>query len=424
MSLTTTTYGEQFARNCLKKFYAKAITPAIASMEYEGEIKNFGDRVSIKSFLTDLVLEDYTIGTDMTVQHPTDSETQLIIDQKKDYCFDIDQVDKLFSFANDIDSTLIENASKVLEKAIDTRLLQVYIEDVKAGNRVPLGKTNPRAAYWTYAIGDTGTFVTITTSATVGTATLTGMRNGNPEVGAVSAEAGAFPVNIVGRGFRITSNLTNSPWYRITSRTSSTVITFNNWDGSISGGGQTIEGIMGIGGNPHFDGGGAGYGCEIEGMISTQVTASNIYSLVCDLARALDDDDVPPDGRHLSCPSWFYNTLVQASQIQPAIAIAYESVVKNGEVARVSGFAIHLVSEDRFSTETDPISCFEGWDSHVGTKILANRVGWIFFGHKWSESRIVKAEKQFANLYQGLNLYGFIVPAMRRKAGAYLYGYE
>ena len=148
---------------------------------YEGEIKNFGDRVSIKSFLTDLSLFNYSIGTDMSIEHPTDSEDQLIIDQKKYYNFDIDQVDRLFSYANDLDSTLIENASKVLEKAIDSRLLQIYIEDVKAGNRVPLGKTNPRAAYWTYIIGNTGTYVTITTTASVGTATLTGAVSGKDE---------------------------------------------------------------------------------------------------------------------------------------------------------------------------------------------------------------------------------------------------
>ena len=237
-------------------------------------------------------------------------------------------------------------------------------------------------------------------------------------------------MDIVGRGFRITSTLTNSPWYRVTARTSSTVITFNNWDGSLTKrGNQVVEGISGSGGDytdmPEFDGAGAGYGCEIEGMLSTQVTTSNVYTLICDLARALDDDDVPAENRHLSCPAWFYNTLVQASNVQPAIAIAYEEVLKNGKVARVAGFDVHMVSDDRFSTDTDPLSTNEtGYTAHLGTKILANNIGWITFAHKWSESRVVDAQLQFAKLYQGLNLYGFIVPAMRRKCGAYLYGYE
>ena len=406
-------FGEQFSRNVLRKVYARAITPVIANTDYEGEIKKYGDRVNILMFLDDIPLGDYAVGTDMVLDSPVDTEAQLVIDQKKYFNFDIDAVDKQFTYVEDEDSVLIENAARALEKAIDQRLLQGQIEEVKAGNRV----TSPgTSGNWTYVVGDTGTFVTITTSATVGTLTLIGAASGK-----VGDEHQFFPVDVLNRGVRVMSDLVNGPWWRITARTSSTVIEVNRWDGGISGGGQILDGVMGLNGDPQFDGAGAGYGCMIEGMISTQVTKSNIYALITDLATALDDDDVPQESRHLSIPPWFKNILVQASELQPAIAIAYEPVVLNGLVARVAGFDVHMVSDDRFSTSIDPIGSWQS--AKTGYKILANHISFVTFAHSWSESRVVDAERQFAKLYQGLNLYGFKVLNLRRKDGAYLFGY-
>lgn len=412
-------FGEAFARNCLRKFYANAITPVVCNTDYEGEVKKIGDRVNVLMFLDDLTLSNYSVGTDMSTEHPTDTEASLIIDQKKYYNFDIDTVDKQFTYVDDEDSVLIQNASKVLEKAIDQRLLSTYIEDVKAGSRVPNGASD--AGLWQYVIGNTGTFVTITTSATVATATLTGAGSGK-------VEHDYFPVDILQRGIRITSSYNNSPWFRITARTSSTVLTFNNWDGSVTGSGLTVGGLQGIAGDIpgsfQFDGGGPGYGCQIEGMRATQVTSSNVYALVVDLANKLDENDIPQENRHLSVPPWFKNILVQASALQPAIAMAYEDKVLNGRVARVSGFDVHMVSDDRFSTDAEPIYPNATADAGVsGYKILANHIGFCTFAHKYAESRVVDSQLQFAKLYQGLNLYGFKVLNLRRKAGAYLYGY-
>jgi hypothetical protein len=414
MSLSN--YGEQFAKNCLRKFYAKAITPVIANTDYEALAKQSGNVVNVLMFLDNLALTDYSVGTDMGTQHPTDTEAQLTMDQKKYYNFDIDQVDKLFTYVDDEDSTLIENAAKALEKAIDTRLLNVYIEDVKAGNRCPSSATSGSGdPYWNFVIGNTGTYVTITTTASVGTATLTGAFSGK-------TDSDYFPVDIIGRGFRVCSTLANSPWYRITARTSSTIITFNNWDGSTTGNNEVVQGIAGFNGDPQFDGAGIGYGCQIEGMRSTQATSSNVYALVCDLAKALDDNDVPAENRHLTVPPWFKSLLIQASQLQPDIAMNYTEVVTNGTIGRVAGFDVHMVSSDRFSTDVDPIYPTGGADTgNTGTKILANHIGFITFAHKWSESRVVDSQLQFAKLYQGLNIYGFKVLNLRRKHGAYLY---
>ncbi len=374
-------------------------------------------------FLDDLTLTDYAVGTDMTVQHPTDTESILHINKQKYWNFDIDVVDKQFTYVDDEDSTLIENAGKVLEKAIDTDLLYTGAAEVQAGHIVPNGGSS--AGCWNFAIGDDGTYVTITTAASWGIATLTGALEASP---CISKESQCFPTGIVGRGFRLCSSNVNSPWYRITARTSSTVITFNNWDGSttcdgISGsylkGLQTTFGIFSLG--PY-------YGCQIEGCKATAVTSSNIYQLVCEAAAKLDEEAVPSEDRHLIVPAWFKATLIQASQLQPDIAMYYTDTVQNGKVGRVAGFDIHVTADNRFSTCVAPMLSLGGdfiaAGFGTGTCILGAHKSFITFAHKWSESRVVDAQAQFAKLYQGLNLWGFKVLPLRRKSGVYIYGYK
>lgn len=408
-------FGEAFASKVLRKFLVTAITPVIANTNYEGEVKEMGDRVSILQFLDDVPLGTYSANTDMTTTFMTDYESQLIVDQQKYWNFSIDRIDQIFTYANDVADALVENAAQVLVKTIDARILKTHIEEVKAGNRVPKKETD---GVWSFVVGDAGSFVTITTSATVATATLTGAASGKPEFD-------YFPVDILKRGFRITSDLANSPWYRITTRTSSTVITFNNWDGSVTGNGGTIYPLFSAESYPASYATDGGYGCQIEGMEATQVTKTNIYALVCDLKTALDDDDVPAEDRHLTVPPWFQNLLIQAADLTPDIAMYHQDVVINGKVGRVAGFDVHMVSDDRFSTDAEPIYPNGAADTGTsGYKILANHISWITFAHKWAESRVVDAENQFAKKYQGLNVYGFKVTNLRRKAGAYLFGYK
>ena len=414
-------YGEQFVRSVLKNFYAKAITPVIANTDYEGEIKKFGDTVNVLMFLEEIKMLDYTVGTDMSVEHPVDTEAQLEILQKKYYNFDIDRVDSRFTYVNDEDSTLIQNASKALEKAIDQRLLNRYIEEVGAGNRVG-GK------HWALVVGDTGTYITITTAASYGIATITGLLHPkSADSDGLGTESAGFPSDIVGKGFRICSSNVNTPWFKVTVRTSSTVIRFVNWDQSAVGSGESgtyVKHVWDGAGLTYGGTCGSGYGCQIEGARATQVTKTNIYALLCDVTTNLDNGDVPQENRHISVPPWFKNMLVQASQLQPDIAMYHSEVVINGKVGRAAGLDVHMVAEDRFSSAVEPINIYGNVSGMTGTKMLANHTSFITFAHAWTESRVVDDIDQFAKLYQGLNLYGFKVMNNRRKAGAYLYGWK
>ena len=94
---------------------------------------------------------------------------------------------------------------------------------------------------------------------------------------------------------------------------------------------------------------------------------------------------------------------------------------------RVGAFDVHSAAGARVSTRASH-SPGTGVANDVvltaattGYIVPANHLSFITFADKWSESRVVDAEDQFAKKYQGLFLYGAKVPKQRRKCGAVLF---
>ena len=121
--------------------------------------------------------------------------------------------------------------------------------------------------------------------------------------------------------------------------------------------------------------------------------------------------------------------MFQASELQPTgIADLYKETVLNGRVGRVGGFDVMIATGSRVSqraghsTASGDASAPALVDGSTGYLFPANHKGWVTFAEKWSESRVVDAENQFAKKYQGLMLYGKKVPKGRRKFAAVLFG--
>lgn len=450
-------FGEQFAGKVLRKFFQSAVTPAITNKNYEGDIKRPGDRVNILSFLSNIVLGDYTSGSDMTTQALTDYEDTLTVEKRKYYNFPIDKLEEVFTYADDLAASLVDNAAKALEQEVDKYVL-ANANEVKAGNWVGI---NLRVA----GGGSTcGTQASIATTATGGTLTIQGDdeggndTNGNLTHVIENSEDGGFyhsgfDAQDVGKPIRLTSGKTwATPWYLITAVTNSYTATITNWDGATAGDGDIPTGdvLRGMGGGAGDDErtyeqnrddkpasavtatNACGWGWEFQAAAVTQITASNVYEAITLLAEKLDRNEQPDTDRHLTVPPQMMAILRQASELQPAISMAYEGVVLNGKVGRVAGFDIHMASGARVSTRAGHKiagSVMNGADTtsalvYAGTTgfmVLANHISFCTFANKWTETRTMDAIDQFAKKYQGLFLYGAKVPALRRSAGATLF---
>lgn len=434
-----TNFGQQFANKVLAKTYQNSVMDAIVNRDYEGEIKKPGDRVNIISFLNSGTLSDYVVGTDMNSEALVDAQDQLVVEKRRYWNFSLDRLEDQFTYADDIVDHISNDYAKQLEKEIDTYILQ-KVGDVKAGNWIGVNLV---------VAGSGQTMASIATTATGGTVTIAGYSQANAqEIGAVENPVdgnlyfGGFETSDVGKGFRLRSSSTFvSPFYLITGVTNSISASLTEWDGAVSGSdfeeGFTLRGLFGGDGRnfPKYGVGDASLltmsslGWEIQAAIATTTSSSNIYTQVTLLAEALDGQEVDAQDRHLTVPEQLVTQLKNASQLQPTgIAEIFTGTVINGRVMRVGAFDVHLAAGSRVSTRAGHSTATGALAPDVAvtvgaiaTQILANHKGMITFAEKWSESRVVDAENQFAKKYQGLFLYGAKVPAYRRKYGANLF---
>ncbi len=434
-------FGEQFAAKTLEKTYQNALVDAIVNRDYEGEIKKPGDRVNILSFLNSMTLSDYVVGVDMASEALVDAEDQLVVEKRKYWNFTLDRLEDIFTYADDVVDNISNDAAKILEKEIDRYVIEKGVAGARAGNWLGVNLI---------VNGSGQTMASIATSATGGTVTISGYSQANnQEIGAVENPVdgnlyfGGFDQSDVGKGFRLRSTATFvSPWYRITSVTNSISATLEEWDGAVAGSdfeeGYTLRGTFGGDGRvfTKYGTGDAslltmsGLGWEIQAAIATTISSSQIYNQVTLLAELLDGQEVSNEDRHLTVPEQLVTQLKQASQLQPTgIAEIYTGTVLNGKVMRVGAFDVHMAAGARMSTRAGHSTASGALAPDVavtagatGMLILANHKGMITFAEKWTESRVVDAENQFAKKYQGLFLYGALVPAYRRKYGAVLFG--
>lgn len=71
----------------------------------------------------------------MTLETPTESEGQLLINQRKAFYFRIDNIIRWSMYVKNPESTLIQNAGRQIQEAIDAYVLGLH-SDVAAGQRI------------------------------------------------------------------------------------------------------------------------------------------------------------------------------------------------------------------------------------------------------------------------------------------------
>ena len=273
----------------------------------------------------------------------------------------------------------------MLEKTVDTFVLD-FVSSAKAGHRVGTDRV------W---VGSATEYCTVTSAAAV---LVLARHVTNPLYT-------GFHATMVGKGLEVDLASGVTQWFLITAVTDSLNATVSRWDGTV----------------PAITYGGSGYGAVAEAAVPTTMTKTNIYQHICDLATKLDEDEIPDSDRHMAITPAEKNLLVQATQLQPDIAMYHEEVVINGKVGRVAGFDMHMAAGSRVRQSTGARYPGGGSTGTVGYNILACHKSFITFASKWAETRVVDDIDQFAKLYQGLFLYGAVVAVERRKAGALLF---
>ncbi len=111
----------------MEKLYASTCFGEIANTDYEGEIKNKGDTVEIRT-TPSITIKDYVVGGGLNYEKPTSDKVELHIDKAKYFAFEVNDID---SYQSDIKlmDDWSDDAGQQMKIAIDTVILgDVYAD--------------------------------------------------------------------------------------------------------------------------------------------------------------------------------------------------------------------------------------------------------------------------------------------------------
>ena len=115
------------------KFYATTVFGEIANTNYEGDIKNIGDKVVINN-IPSVTINDYTVGNTLSYEVPAPSKIELDISKAKYFGVNVSDVLEYQSQPKLMDM-FTNDAAKQMAINIDTDLLKNSMDTVAAANR-------------------------------------------------------------------------------------------------------------------------------------------------------------------------------------------------------------------------------------------------------------------------------------------------
>jgi hypothetical protein len=107
----------------VEKFYDATVLGAIASTDYEGEIRNFGDTINIRTHPT-ITINAYAANQALTVQRPSSPLVTLQINQGAYFNTVLDDVMEIQADV-DLLSNWADNASEQMKVYVDTAILAI-----------------------------------------------------------------------------------------------------------------------------------------------------------------------------------------------------------------------------------------------------------------------------------------------------------
>jgi hypothetical protein len=124
---------EIWSGKLIENFYDATVLAAISNTDYEGEIRQYGDTVNIRT-TPEITIREYVKGQTLTVENPDKPKIQLLIDKGEYFACVEDDIDKVQSDINLMD-TWSKDASERMKIKIDQRVLTDLLPGVAATNK-------------------------------------------------------------------------------------------------------------------------------------------------------------------------------------------------------------------------------------------------------------------------------------------------
>jgi hypothetical protein len=124
---------EIWSGKLVEKFYNSTVLAAISNTDYEGEIRNMGDRVRIRTKPT-ITIKDYLADGNLEIERPEGNDLTLYIGNGKYFNTILDDVMDVQSDLNAL-SMWSDDAAQQLKIQIDTDVLNGILGEMAASNR-------------------------------------------------------------------------------------------------------------------------------------------------------------------------------------------------------------------------------------------------------------------------------------------------
>lgn len=147
---------EIWSGKLIEKFYSATILAAIANTDYEGEIKNMGDIIHIRTKPT-ITIRDYQADVSLVVERPSSPIVDMQITSGKYFNTILDDVMEVQSDINQM-SMWADDASEQMKIVIDQAVLNTISAGISPLNKGALAGKNSQA----FNLGVTGTPVVLT----------------------------------------------------------------------------------------------------------------------------------------------------------------------------------------------------------------------------------------------------------------------
>ena len=154
---------ELWSGKLIENFYDATVLAAISNTDYEGEIRQYGDTVNIRT-TPEITIRDYVKGQTLTVENPDKPKIQLVIDKGEYFACVEDDVDKVQSDINLMD-TWTKDASERMKIKIDQRVLTDILTGIASTNK---GATAGEQTA-SFNLGTTGSPLSVTKDGAGGT---------------------------------------------------------------------------------------------------------------------------------------------------------------------------------------------------------------------------------------------------------------
>ena len=124
---------EIWSGKLIENFYDATVLSAISNTDYEGEIRNMGDTVNIRT-TPEITIKTYVKGQTLAVENPDKPKLQLLIDKGEYFACVEDDVDEVQSDIAMMDQWS-KDASERMKIKIDQRVLTDLLTGVHASNK-------------------------------------------------------------------------------------------------------------------------------------------------------------------------------------------------------------------------------------------------------------------------------------------------